>query len=173
MERWVLQHPAANTQGKDTSRLFVQIFTSHECAVCILPWSHLKPFPDNCYVQFFPGGSLPIPTDSMEKWPFPHLLSWKRGRGLHAQLTLALSAPYAAIWFCWSIWSLSRVWFMWPEQQHSHCGSRARWLTLPLLKGKAGSHQAWVLRCPLLDTSGEGKAFSLLLALGLGLGHAM
>lgn len=53
---------------------------------------------------------------------------------------------------------------MWQEQRHSHRRSWARWLTLPLLKGKAGSHQGWVLHCPLLDTSGEGKALSSPLA---------
>lgn len=85
-------------------------------------------------------------------------------QGLPARWTRALSTPYAAIWFCWRFWSLSRVWFMWQEQRHSHWRSRAWWLALPLLKGEVGSHQGWVLGCPLLDTSGEGKALSLPLA---------
>lgn len=50
------------------------------------------------------------------------------------------------------------------EQQHSHWRSRAQWLTLPLLKGEVGSHQGWVLGCPLLETSGEGETISSPLA---------
>lgn len=49
----------------------------------------------------------------------------------------------------------------------------AWWLTLPLLKGMASSHQGRVLRCPLLDTSGGGKELFSLGPCRLGLGQAM
>lgn len=99
--------PVGNMQRKDISGLSVQIFTGPECATCIPPCSHRKPLPSYLLHAIFSlwQPSRPYRQHKLEDAAGRNGLSpistpGREAEGLHAQLTLALSAPYAAIWFC-------------------------------------------------------------------------
>lgn len=134
--------PAVNMWGKDISGLLVQLFMGpvHPSVLALHAFTLLT---GTCNFFSLWQPSCPYRQHKLGKVAginnFP-CISTAAG-GLPARRARALSAPCAAIWFCWRFWSLSRVWFMCQEQRHSHWRSRARWLTLPLLKGEVGSHQ--------------------------------